>query len=242
VGGDLVKALFIAHQQPGKRPEAIATVLVDRILGLYAMLLVACLGLGVAGNQIESAPLLRSLQFSVGSVTLAGTAGLLLACSAATTGPTAQRLAERLPLVGPLLARLMEAANVYRSRKAYLIAGFAIALVTHGLLITAFWLISQGLPVRGPSLLQTAALVPIGLVAGALLPTPGGLGGLEGTLEWLYSSIGAGQGDGTLVALAYRMMAYLVAAVGACYYFSARKQVQELMHEAEALAETETYT
>ena len=40
VGGDLFKAFFIAREQPGRRTEAVATVVVDRIVGLYGLLLV----------------------------------------------------------------------------------------------------------------------------------------------------------------------------------------------------------
>jgi len=153
------------------------------------------------------------------------------------TGKRARALADKLPILGPTVTRLIEAADIYRSRRGYLYAGFGIALVTHCLLITAFWAVSQGLPVSGPSFIQNASLVPTALVAGAILPTPGGLGGMEGAVEFLYSSIGAGKGDGTIVALAYRAMAYVLAAIGAFYYFSSRKKVNELMHDAEVLAE-----
>ena len=48
VGGDLFKAFFIAREQPGRRAEAVATVLVDRVVGVYALVLltsaVICLG------------------------------------------------------------------------------------------------------------------------------------------------------------------------------------------------------
>ena len=48
MGGDLFKAIFIAREQPGRRTEAVATVLVDRVIGMYALVLltsaVICLG------------------------------------------------------------------------------------------------------------------------------------------------------------------------------------------------------
>ena len=39
---------------------------------------------------------------------------------------------------------------------------------------------------------------------------------------------------GILVALAYRLITILVAAVGVVYYWSARRQVMEVLEEAEA--------
>ena len=240
LGGDLLKAVFIAREQPGKRTEAVATVLVDRVIGFYAMLLIASLGLVLAGGNLESEKLLNSLQTVVWSATVCGTFGLAFVFSPLATGIRARALAAALPVVGPTITRLIEAADVYRSRRSYLFAAFGLALTTHCLLITAFWCISFGLPVRGPTFAQNASIVPIGLVAGALPLTPGGLGALEGGMELLYTLVGAGKGDGTIVALAYRAMTYVFAAIGAFYYFSSRKKVDDLLHEAEALADSES--
>jgi uncharacterized membrane protein YbhN (UPF0104 family) len=66
---------------------------------------------------------------------------------------------------------------------------------------------------------------------------PGGLGVLEGTLAFLYTVVGSSQADGAIVAFTYRAMTYVVAALGACYYFAARQQVDRLLHDAEDLAE-----
>jgi len=237
VGGDLIKAVFIAREQPEKRTEAIATVLVDRVIGLYAMLLIASLGLALAGQTLDSTNLLNSLQAVVWSAALCGTLGLALVLSPLATGKHARALAEKLPALGHTVLRLIEAADVYRSRRSYLFAGLGLALATHCLLITSFWCISHGLPVRGSTFSQNASIVPIALVAGALPFTPGGLGALEGSMELLYHSIDAGKGDGTIVALAYRAMTYVFAGIGACYYFSSRKKVGDLLHEAETLAD-----
>jgi len=236
VGGDLLKAVFIAREQPGKRTEAVATVLVDRVIGLYAMLLIASIGLVLAAGNLDSEKLLSSLQTVVWSVTLCGTIGLALVLSPLSTGSRARRLAAALPVIGPTVTRLIEAAHVYGSRRRYLFAAFALALTTHCLLITAFWCVSLGLPVSRPTFPQNASIVPIGLVAGAIPLTPGGLGALEGGMELLYTLTGANQGDGTIVALAYRAMTYVFAATGAFYYFSSRKKVEDLMHDAEVFA------
>ena len=84
---------------------------------------------------------------------------------------------------------------------------------------------------------ENASIVPIGLVVGTLPLTPGGLGTLEAGMEFLYATIGAGQGDGTIITLAYRAMTYCMAAVGACYYLTARKSVDRMLHDAATLAE-----
>ena len=44
VGGDLLKAWMLAREKPGNRAKALASVVVDRIIGLYVLFLVAAAG------------------------------------------------------------------------------------------------------------------------------------------------------------------------------------------------------
>ena len=237
IGGDLLKAVFIAREQPGKRTEAVATVLVDRAVGFYAMILVACMGLALANHTLPPIRLMISLQTIVWSAAIFGTVGAMFVLSPLATGRWVKSQTNSLPIVGHTITRLIDAAEVYRSQRIYLYAAFALAIITHSLFVTTFWCISSGLPVYGPTFSQNASIVPMALVAGVMPFTPGGLGVLEAALEFFYTTIGAAAGDGTIVALTYRAMSYVVTGVGACYYFSSRKNVERMLHEAESLAD-----
>jgi len=237
VGGDLLKAVFIAREQHGKRTEAVATVLIDRAIGLYAMILVASIGLAFADEAAAASETFQTIQTVVWSTAVVATLGIVWAMSPLAVGERVRSLADQVPVVGHTIHRLLDATEVYRRRKRYLMAAFFIALVTHYMVITGFWLISHGLPVYAPSFSENASIVPVGLVIGTLPLTPGGLGTLEAGLEFLFTTVGAEKGDGTLIALVYRVMTYVLAAIGAGYYLSARKSVDRLIHDAEELAE-----
>jgi uncharacterized protein (TIRG00374 family) len=237
VGGDLLKAVFIANEQHGKKTEAVATVVIDRIVGLYAMLIIASLGLGLVDSPVSEHPTVQKMQVIVWSALVVGTIAFVWVMSPLATGQRARDRADQLPLVGHTISRLVDAAAIYRSRLAYVLTAVGLAVMTHSLLILAFWCISQGLPVYDPTLSQNASIVPPSLVAGALPLTPGGLGTMEAAIEFFYVTLGAPKGDGTIVALAYRAMTYVVAAVGAGYYLTARKKIDTMLHEAEELAE-----
>src|SRR5262249_48107652 len=60
IGGDFFKAIFLAHGQPGRRTEAIATVIADRVLGLLTMFLLASIGILATGLQYNDSPSLRT--------------------------------------------------------------------------------------------------------------------------------------------------------------------------------------
>jgi len=240
VGGDLLKAVFIAKEHPEKKTEAVASVFLDRVIGLYAILLVASGGLFLLGRSTEPNAVLSTMQTIVWAAAATGTAGLMLALSPAASGDRIRQLAEQVPVVGHTLFRLLEIVAVYRSRRRYLAGALGLALTTHHLVILAFWIICRGLPVYAPSLIENASIIPLGLAISAIPLTPGGLGTLEAGFEFLFFNIGAAEGDGTIIALTYRAMTYGVAAIGACYYLTARKSINRLIHEAEALAEEPT--
>jgi uncharacterized membrane protein YbhN (UPF0104 family) len=163
IGGDLFKAAFIAHEQPGRRTEAVASVFIDRFVGLVAMLMVASVALVFASQTLSVSSILEGLSVFIW-----------------------QRLASRVPVVGHSLARLTGGLEQFGSRRHYLAMAFLLAMTTHCLLISAFWCLSQGLPIKGPTFLQNATIVPLALVAGAMPLTPGGLGLTETALAKLY--------------------------------------------------------
>ena len=237
IGGDLLKAVFIAKEQHGKRTEAVATVIIDRAVGLYAMLIVGGIGLLLVELQESDQELIERMRLIVWSALGIGTLGFAWALSPLATGRRVRETADQLPLVGHTLTRLIDAAATYHQRRGYVFAGLGLAMTTHTMLVSAFWFTSQALPVFKPTFTQNASIVPPCLLAGTIPLTPGGLGTLEATVEFFYTKIGATEGDGTIVALAFRTMTYAFAAVGACYYVTARKRIDTMLQEAELLAE-----
>ncbi len=56
VGGDLLKAIAAARQAGSKRPEVIASVLVDRALGMLGLVIVAAVSLQIFSDSLVSYP------------------------------------------------------------------------------------------------------------------------------------------------------------------------------------------
>lgn len=238
VGGDVFKAMMAAREYPGKRTEAVASVVIDRVVGVYAMLLVATAGSFVAGEAAPATDQLKSLTTLVVSLAAIGTIGIALLMTPALTGPRMRERLQKIPGAGHTLARLFGAADAYRHERRYLFVAIAIACCTHLCLVSAIWLIGQGLPITAPTLAATFLVGPLSLCAGAIPLTPAGLGTFEAAMNQLYQSVGSLPGDGLLVAICYRAMTYVVAGIGAVYYITARKKVREALEEAEAEEDT----
>jgi uncharacterized membrane protein YbhN (UPF0104 family) len=240
VGGDLLKAVTIARQQPERRAEAMATVFIDRVVGLYALfLLVTCVFIGISATGFEVASdtlgsaIDRLSQVAIG-VTSVGAVGGCILLSPKFSGNPLSRALTRLPLVGGAVVRLFAAAEMYRRRVPLVLVALAMSVLTHCMSAASVYLLARGLPGPAPSLASHFVMVPIATVAAAV-PLPGGLGAFEMALNLLYRSamgVAVIGSKGFVVALAALVIKLTIAAVGMVLYLASRRRVDQLMHEA----------
>jgi uncharacterized membrane protein YbhN (UPF0104 family) len=244
VGGDGLKAAFLIHLQPERKTEAIASVVIDRTIGLGALITLAAgaslflhfdrLNFRGPEDRLIVEQLCHVTQV-LALITLAGL-GLLLA-----PGFTQSKLwdaLEHIPVVGKVLYKLVEAMRLYRRRVDRLAIVFAMSFAIHALYAMMVYLVGAGLQSPRPALGTHFVFVPLSMAAGALP-----IGTLEGVLDLLYrvfSNATIPEGQGFAIALAYRIIQVLVAGIGVAFYFTGRKEVKELIHEAEEATEEES--
>jgi uncharacterized protein (TIRG00374 family) len=236
VGGDLFKAFFIAREYPKRRAEAVATVVVDRMIGLYALLLVTTTAILLSRVSNPSPALATICNFTFAATAIGGAGVLMVLIPGFTRGSFSEFLSG-LPKVGHTIGRLITSVRMYRDKYLVMLLILAMSMGVHALLAIAIYLIAGGLFTNTPTLGEHLILVPLSMVAGALPFTPAGLGTFEIAMESLYELVPAdGPGDaiGVLVALGYRLVTIGIASVGVVYYWTARREVQQLMAEAES--------
>lgn len=243
VGGDLFKAIFIAHEHRGRRPEAVATVVVDRVIGLYSMFLVATAA--IVANQLwhASVPEVRVISRVTIFGAAVGAIGIVMLLVPGFTSGALSEFLTGLPKVGHVIGKLIGAVRMYRRRPGVLLVALLMSVVVHSMTTIGIYLIARGLPGETPSIGQHFLVVPLALVASALPLPLMGLGAFEAVIEFLYqnlpSPVAVGTGTGLIVALGYRVVTIVNATIGACYYAFSRREVAELMHEAQEAAAEE---
>jgi len=243
VGGDLFKAVFIAREQQTKRAEAVATVVIDRVIGLYVLFLVGTVAVfwtGILSSQSEK--VLFIARFTVGCTIVGGLLITALIMPGVTQGRFSHYLRE-LPSVGHVVGRLIDAIRLYASKPGVLALTCGISVMVHVLNTLGVYLISRGMLPQAPDLGAQFVIVSLGMVAGAAPLPMSGLGAFEGALDFLYSVVPGGvevhRGDGLLVAFGYRAVTIVIALIGLVYWLLNRREVAAAMHDVEHIDDPE---
>lgn len=245
IGGDLFKAAFIAREQ-SRRTVAVATVLIDRVIGLLGLIwLVVLLGavFWLSGNDAMHKH--RSLQLMV--TALAGVvvgSGLAWVVVGVLPQWRAARIADafgRIPKIGHSVAELWRALWMYRLQGRSVALALGLALIGHVGFVLTFFFAAQAFLPRGqmaqiPSLEESFLIVPIGMTCQAGIPTPGGVGGGEYVFGKLYALIGKPENLGILASIVARLIAIGVSVVGYLVYLGMKPAAQTGLSGATSLA------
>ena len=236
VGGDFLKALFVAREQPRRRVEAFSTVVVDRVFGLYSLILLAAGAILASGIwKSPASPAVAILCQAIFGVTAASTIALAILMWLGGN-PTERFLARlaRMPMIGAVVKPLGGALQVYGRNLPTVATSVAVGLVSQAMVAACIWSIASALFAAGPGAGDHLIIVPLALLT-TLLPLPGyGLGAFEFALEFLYRHVGlAGAGTGLLVAVGFRMVMIATAVIGAVICATNRREVGDVLREAE---------
>jgi uncharacterized protein (TIRG00374 family) len=237
VGGDLFKVVFLARERRGRKTEVAVTVIVDRLLGLYGLFIVGTVAILVTGIwRSESLGVRGACQVMFWCTGISTAALVFISLPGFGKGPIARRL-HSLPRIGSFIERLTRANRMYHHHGWVVPLATGLSLVVQSLYPIAIWLIARGLLSHAPSLGDHFVIVPMGMATGALPLAPNGLGTFELLVEFLYEQMPDGTtaaaSAGLIVALGYRLITVLIAIVGAGIYWASRREMSDMLHEAE---------
>jgi uncharacterized protein (TIRG00374 family) len=214
-GGDVVKLYYLASNNPKKALEVAAVFLVDRVVGLFSILVMAII-LSLFSLELVSGEGLARWVFLV---TLALTVTIVsVSCLFLSRYVRASRLFEGvlswMPF-GQHVRRITDALYIYRHHKMSLAWAFIYSIVGHMGLLAAFILLGSFLyPGAPPATVCFLSL--LGLLVNAIPLTPGGLGVGEVAFETLFAQ--AGYPGAALLILLWRVGMLPLALSGGAFY------------------------
>ena len=194
LAGDAVKAFRLARAATavGEVTAAVSAVAIDKIIGMFALLLLTALGVG-----LNAATFGHTVVAAAGAVTIIVPVGLLVAF----TGPLPQWMGK----IG--LAKWGQEFAAWRTvtlTPAVLLRSLGLGFIFQALSIAAFAVLGQAL---GNNLPISVWVVVVGLISVILLlpVTVAGLGLRDGSLLAVMAMLG--QSEGSALALSFGLLA-----------------------------------
>ena len=168
------------------------------------------------------------------ALTVVGTVGVAIVLYTGVLDGRWVKSLARLRRIGSAVGSLTDAMRIYRSDRAVLLSTAVMSVGVHCLLAMGVYMVALGLP--GPKLTVAEQFVvyPMSSVA-STIPLP------AGPFETMYVALsmnvnpklGISLSQALIVALVFRLINILLAAIGFIYYLGARREVAEVMHEVE---------
>jgi uncharacterized protein (TIRG00374 family) len=222
-GGDFARLYFSMREFPDQKKEVILTVVMDRLIGMLALVVAAVVTTGLRWQWLQQTPQASFFLWVLLS--------LLIGFTVITTGSflvSGLKLATRLPRHTPFRDRLIEtseAYHVFARAKLSLLWAFLLSFPVLFSFYGAFYCAAQALHAQ-VSLLDMITIMPIVTSIISLPITPGGVGFRESLFEILLSDLAKVPGEvGVLISLLGFSFFVLFGMIGGvCYLFYSPKK------------------
>jgi uncharacterized protein (TIRG00374 family) len=227
VGGDLMKAAYLVRMHI-KKTQAIASMVIDRIVGLLALFILASIAGAfawqVAGEEVRRLIVAAWVAVALGVL-------VLVAIFAQALSRLFPGLGHRRSRLGLIVTELAEMSTTYRGRLDVVSGCLALSVFIHSLNVIAFYVIGRMLfPNMTTTLAQHFLMAPLTFFTTAV-PLPfGALGLTEGVSDQLFKLVG--HPSGALAMMGFRVLMYSGGLIGACVYLTRLKEVRELTASA----------
>lgn len=243
--GDAFKAGFIMKENPGNRVGALASIVVDRFVGLYSLfLLSAIVGLlywkTILGFQGPRAHELRLAFMVICAIAGGGILAYGLFLILPIQGRGFRARIEKIRFVGGIITKILSAFIAYRRYPWAIVQAVFIGMLGHVGFVMSYYFASQALPGPGPTpdWQMHFVIIPFFMVFQAVPLTPGGNFGVgDLILGSLYTIVGGLELKGILASLIQRLMTWIVALIGLIWYLPLQRQFSVRSTSAASIGE-----
>jgi uncharacterized protein (TIRG00374 family) len=237
VGGDLIKAFYLAKENTENRTRSIMTIIIDRILGLETMMFVAFVALLLNYQTMLSNPQLQAIALAIGFYIICSLVAVVVVFSKRIKrffiASGVKKLVYKLPKKEILLT-IYDAFHIYSHQKTRLLKAMAITVVTDVLIVSMFYTIGKEIGEMSVSLPSYFTAIPVGLLMMSLPIAPAGVGIGQGAFYYIFPWFGAESGDvGASIITIYQLIFITVSMCFVVVYLTNKKDVKKAMISAQ---------
>lgn len=228
VGGDLIKSVYIAKKVKTNKTSSVITVLVDRIIGVTALVMICTFGLLINLKEVLKQPALSSLGIMI--------VGILFFLILLTYIGLSKRvhknklfnkIMSKIPF-SEMFNKIYLAFHAYRNTHKYLTYALLLSFINHAMNIVAFYIITKALGFGDLGLYAYIFIVPIGMITTAIPITPAGIGiGQAAFLKLFEWSLGRPTTIGADAITVWQAIAIIIYMAGGYFYITYRRTLTE---------------
>jgi uncharacterized protein (TIRG00374 family) len=249
VGGDFLKAYFIARDQ-GRRTVAVATVIVDRVIGQWALILLITISGGTmwlleVPFLVQNHDLQMIVEYSAIIIAVSLLFWFFIGFLSDERSARIAAFLHRAPKVGGPMAEFWRACWMYRKQSRAVLIAVVMSLVGHCGWVLVFHSAVRAFetpnaPFDVGTYQEHMIVVPVGMTVQALFPTPGGIGGGEAAYGQLYKIMGKPRINGIMGCLSQRIVFIALGIMSYLVYSRMRKGLAPVEEAPPAAAPPET--
>lgn len=223
VGGDVVKAGFVYQRvPPERRARGLASMVIDRLVGLLGLFLLAAFMGMVAWGRVT--PDVHRLTLIAVAASATGIVGLSVLFTPSLYRPLEYLLRGRGKLER-ILDQLVAMASAFSARRGVVAGTVLMSMTNHTMNVLAFYLVGRALFGTVPSPFDHFVIVPLVLFT-MVVPLPFGALGLTEQVSGQLFDLVAHPG-GAVTMMGFRVVMYLGALIGVLVYLANLRQVRE---------------
>jgi len=241
-GGDLIRAFYAAKETHHKKTEAVATVFIDRMIGLIALYLIAAIMLTVRVKFFLSQWETHLPALIMIGMILATMVALIVVfnINRFANWPLVDRI-KRHPTLGRTIKRVLISIYLYRRRTGVLIRTSLLSLLIQALTVTQCYCIGRCFQIN-IGVVDYLTVIPIIISIAAIPITPGGLGIREGLAVTLLGAMGVNSAQSLPLSLMIFFISVAWSLVGGVIFMgysassghTVHEEMVELEHETES--------
>lgn len=238
VSGDIIKAYYIVKGRNHKKTAAVTTIVLDRVLALFTMLLTAAAAIGGAlllmpqlAQNPEQTRNLLSLGYIVISLAIIMLFGFLLCLNKRLRNTQLAIWVTTRPPGHRIIDRLYSTLYSFRDKKRALVKTIVVSFLGQFPLILGMYCIGRAADETVLRLAHYLFLAPIALILNAIPLGPGGMGSGEALVESLFILFGSR--NGSEITAVGHIVLILFSIIGFTLYVRGKRELAEAMRQQE---------
>lgn len=227
-GGDVMRAYYLSKRTAHKKTEVIATVFLDRIIGVLSMIFMSAVFILLETSQPQLRQYFYTLISFLGAILICGS--LFLSKTILKKIPFLEKTIRSLPF-HEMLIRVYNTFHKYHNHKLLVIQSALHSIILQMMSVSIFVVLGKAIGIN-IEYLHYFAIIPLVFVINALPISLGGLGVGEAACVVLLALVGVPKEMSLALAFLNRIVIFAFSTIGGAIYLlpefkGSYKEIQE---------------